>query len=714
MTDTRQAVPEGAPESPRSPRPQPRWRAALAWFADALVHSPVSLTLLVALWVVGAVTGSLRGPTAAILDRYGVGVPALEAGHWWSPLTSGLWCASLAAYIATTLVLILLCAPAERRIGSLPTFGVLLACQVGGALLAVGLAWLSSTGPEWWLAGLADDVAVGGSTGPVGVAMAASAGFSTLWRRRLRVFVLTWFAILTLYIGYLQDVVRLFGALIGLGLGIWLFRRFRSADPGRARLPRPSYAETRVLVSLVVAASGLGALAATFVEQPLGPLAAYSDLFAARPQAQSRVDGVCADPALAGYCRELRSERLFAAYPQRLMAFTPALLLLVAAEGLRRGRRLAWWVAMTLNALVIVLVAGAVLGTPGADRGDGFWLNALDPLVLPVATIVLLVATRRHFRQRIPRASARRLATVIGAALGTLVVLYLGVGLLVRGQFDPAATFGRLLRDLPSRLLPPYYTDLITVPLLPTGGVAKALYTRLGLACWLSVLIGLLIAFVTAGTTDDSAAATRARGVLTSGGGGTLSYMSTWPGNTYWFSADGRAAVAYRVIGGVAVTTGDPFGQESARVPAVAQFSDFCARNGWSPCFYSVTQPIRAAAEQLGWRSVQVAEDTVIPLGALEFAGKKWQDVRTALNKAKKEGITAEWWTYRNAPLAITDQIRAISEEWVADKGMPEMGFTLGGLDELDDPAVRCLVAVDAQRTVHGVTSWLPVYAGAP
>jgi lysylphosphatidylglycerol synthetase-like protein (DUF2156 family) len=96
-------------------------------------------------------------------------------------------------------------------------------------------------------------------------------------------------------------------------------------------------------------------------------------------------------------------------------------------------------------------------------------------------------------------------------------------------------------------------------------------------------------------------------------------------------------------------------------------------------------------------------------LGELKFTGKKWQDVRTALNKAAKEGITAEWTTFQEAPLAISDQIRAISEEWVADKGLPEMGFTLGGLDELADPDVRLLVAVDADRSVHGVTSWLPI-----
>ena len=41
---------------------------------------------------------------------------------------------------------------------------------------------------------------------------------------------------------------------------------------------------------------------------------------------------------------------------------------------------------------------------------------------------------------------------------------------------------------------------------------------------------------------------------------------------------------------------------------------------------------------------------------------------------------------------------------------MPEIGFTLGGLDELNDPEVRCLLAVDGDGTVHAVTSWLPVY----
>jgi lysylphosphatidylglycerol synthetase-like protein (DUF2156 family) len=38
------------------------------------------------------------------------------------------------------------------------------------------------------------------------------------------------------------------------------------------------------------------------------------------------------------------------------------------------------------------------------------------------------------------------------------------------------------------------------------------------------------------------------------------------------------------------------------------------------------------------------------------------------------------------------------------------MGFTLGGLDELRDPAVRLMLAVDESGRVEAVTSWLPCY----
>ena len=109
---------------------------------------------------------------------------------------------------------------------------------------------------------------------------------------------------------------------------------------------------------------------------------------------------------------------------------------------------------------------------------------------------------------------------------------------------------------------------------------------------------------------------------------------------------------------------------------------------------------------------MQIAEDTIIDLPGLAFKGKKWQDVRSALNKAKRESITFRLVELAGEPFAVLAQVRAISEQWVGDKGLPEMGFTLGGVDEALDPAVKVGLAIDTTGSVHGVTSWLPVYAG--
>ena len=66
--------------------------------------------------------------------------------------------------------------------------------------------------------------------------------------------------------------------------------------------------------------------------------------------------------------------------------------------------------------------------------------------------------------------------------------------------------------------------------------------------------------------------------------------------------------------------------------------------------------------------------------------------------------------TFNEAPNDIREQIEEISEQWAQLKALPEMKFTLGGVEELHDPRVRILYAIDAEGTVLGVTSWLPTW----
>lgn len=142
-----------------------------------------------------------------------------------------------------------------------------------------------------------------------------------------------------------------------------------------------------------------------------------------------------------------------------------------------------------------------------------------------------------------------------------------------------------------------------------------------------------------------------------------------------------------------------------------ALLTDRCESDGLVPCLFSTTATVADQAGELGWRSVQIAEDTIVDLAQLEFKGKAWQDIRSAINKASKEGIEFRMVHLAEEPFAVLAQVRAISEEWVGEKGLPEMGFALGGVEDALDPAVRVGLAIDAGGSVHGVTSWLPVYA---
>ncbi|MBB2976554.1 lysylphosphatidylglycerol synthetase-like protein (DUF2156 family) [Microbacterium endophyticum] len=190
-------------------------------------------------------------------------------------------------------------------------------------------------------------------------------------------------------------------------------------------------------------------------------------------------------------------------------------------------------------------------------------------------------------------------------------------------------------------------------------------------------------------------------------GGGTLSWMTTWDGNSYARTSTG--IVVYQRRAGVAVALGDPLGPEDGRAQSVLEFIAASERAGLVPCFFSSSEETRAAVPK-SWRSLIVADDTIVDLKGLEFTGKRWAAVRTSLNRAQREEVTFRMTRLTDEPWGVRQQLRAISEMWVGDKGLPEMGFTLGTLVEAEDPEVRLALAISSEGDVDGFLSWLPVY----
>jgi lysylphosphatidylglycerol synthetase-like protein (DUF2156 family) len=676
---------------------------------------PVTLGAVLLLWSLAIATGSvLTGPPLPLRTWVGAGFGPLGAGHWWVPVTSSWWASGVLPYLVTTVLILLVLPAAEHRAGQWRTLGLLLAIPALGTGAGLGLAAaLRPTGGRW-AEHLGRAVVVDPSAALLGVALAISAGVPVLWRRRIRVAVLVTLTTFVLYAGQLADLVRLASGLIGLGLGMLLFGRGE-----RRPLGGPSRPETRVLLALVVAASALGPLLAAVTGTSNGPLSVLRYVVADPPPDAATVRDICADPAAARMCFMLHMRLRLTGVGPAMMAVMPVPLLLVVAEGLRRGRRAAWLAAVLLHlglAGLGLLLAASTLAARTNQRvflGPGVHphgrLVLVLPLLAPLLVAALLLLTRGQFTASAPSGTYRRWGLLVALTGAAVSVLYVVGSLLIPSGYDRPVNLGMVLLDLPTRFLPPGYLGQIEPTFLPNQPLTTVLYEWSGVLFWTVTTVAALLAFTLTRPPAPRSDRGQLRALLTGPGGANLAHMITWPGHSYYFTDDRRAVIAYRVVSGVAVTTGGPVGDPDRRADAVTGFAAHCHASGWTACLYSVGAETLSTTCDMGWRHVQVAEENVLPL-PVAFTGRAWQDVRTALNRAGKEGLTAEWCRFRHAPLSIAEQIRTISEEWVADRGLPELGFTLGGLEELADDEVRLLIAVDADRRVHAVTSWLPVY----
>lgn len=512
-----------------------------------------------------------------------------------------------------------------------------------------------------------------------GLAAYGAASLSTLWRRRVIILLVAGTVTLTLFVGTLGAVTGLVATTIGGGVG-WLVAR---------PVPGPvSVREWRILALVVFVGVGIGPLIAGLAGEAysiFGQVTALTWL----PAIQSGdVVSACALDPFA--CSDARAAARRSGIGPALAAIMPLVIQIPGWYGFMRARRAAWWYLLVFNVMVILVMVAQVTGWreigvyPAVDLGTS---------VIPwVAVVAVLGVSRRTCPVAVSRAAARRCAVIVTVvfALGGAVWLTLAPALV-------GIPFADALVEWPLRYLPPAF---VFSSFLPDGTLGWALYEWLAMPSWCVVAFAFARMLRAPGPVADDRR--RARALLHDTGGDHLQVMGLWEGNRYWFGCGGY--VAYRPIGGIVVTVGEPVGADPQ---AVADgFEEFCRREGWHPAWYSVRDAF--ARSRTGFRRLKVAEESILAAGT-PLKGKKFQNVRTAANRAKKEGISARWTTWAECTLVERERIIELSEEWVSGKSLPEMRFTLGTIEELDDPDTRLLIAEDATGKMHAVTSWLEV-----
>ena len=679
-------------------------------------RNPATVLFAAFVTAFGLVDGFAHAFASSILLGVGTGFePVVRHGQWWTPLTYSFFTDNLGELLVSIPAILLLVGFAERRLGTARMIFVGLVAAVVGAAAGIGIQAIGVANGDTW----ARDVSEFHIVDPFGfiaaVLLAASAYCGGIWRGRIRVVTIAVCAMYLLYSGEPSDLYRLVAACTGLIAGIVL-----RPHPSIRQWDRSTHHELRVLTATIVAITAFGPLLTLVSGRRYGLLAPLGLLMSGASLHGHNIAEECNPFAVTRLCAaDITLLRLQSAGPVILVVM-PLIVILLAAFGLARGRRLAAWLVIGINTglagLGLIFYGFLPLIAPHRllmHPDPRYWeltLAMLGSILLPALIAIFVARNLRHFQvHSMPGKVPAYFRTVV-IGFVALCALYVGGGWLIRNQFRGVVTFSSLVADLPDRFIPISFLRHAPIVFLPNSPLAGLLYNWVGPLFWIIVIGGAAWCYLDRGALNYSQELPRVRALLLRGGGGFLGQWATWRGNSYWFSDDGRASVAYRVFAGVAITTSEPIGDPEAAREAVTDFARYCDDRGWIPLFYAVHAQYMPAIRRMGWRSIVIGEEAVIRPQEWSTSGKHWQDIRSSINRAERSGIRAVWTRFVDLSPDWAAQITAISHQWVDGKALPEMGFTLGSLEELRSPDVGLMVACDEHDRIQGVTSWLPAY----
>ncbi|GAA0716164.1 bifunctional lysylphosphatidylglycerol flippase/synthetase MprF [Dokdonella soli] len=172
----------------------------------------------------------------------------------------------------------------------------------------------------------------------------------------------------------------------------------------------------------------------------------------------------------------------------------------------------------------------------------------------------------------------------------------------------------------------------------------------------------------------------RARTVYHAHGGGEFAHLSFMGDKHLFWSADNHAVVAYGAVRDRLVALGSPCGPEAAIKRAILDFRHFADAQDRVPVFYEVLEPDLSLYHDLGFDLFKLGELATIRLSEFTLAGKRWEDLRQAVNRSVKEQLTFELVEPPFDTVLMTD-LERVSDAWLEDKGAHEKSFSLGHFD---------------------------------
>jgi phosphatidylglycerol lysyltransferase len=379
----------------------------------------------------------------------------------------------------------------------------------------------------------------------------------------------------------------------------------------------------------------------------------------------------------------------------RMLLLVSGLTLLALARGLSRRKRIAWVFRLAMLAASVVLHL-----TRAFD-----WHHALAAAVL----LVPLVRWRKEFIAR-SDASSIRVALGLTGLLATTLFVFGTLGLRQhseRGHFGVALTWKDCAAGSASALIwqkSEYDQDgsRDVRSFLRALRLGSLLGSFTVLALMLRPVVRRRLAHATPHERD------RVSRLIDEYGHDPMDPFALLTDKSYFFSNGEKSIVAYALWRNFAVALADPIGPEDDKAEAVHQFVRFCKRQDWTPVFYCSHVTRRSLYEQAGLITFKVGEDARLSLENFNLQGGKFQNLRTASNRARKENMEFVWYDAKPTPdHGIEAQLKLISDRWLSAKHGGEMSFDLGAfhLDDLRERGVG--IVRNAEGRIEAFATWL-------
>src|SRR5262249_18039145 len=174
----------------------------------------------------------------------------------------------------------------------------------------------------------------------------------------------------------------------------------------------------------------------------------------------------------------------------------------------------------------------------------------------------------------------------------------------------------------------------------------------------------------------------------------------------FLFSPSRRTFLAYRVVNGSALVSGDPIGEPDEIEDLLREFRRIARASGWRVAALGASEELVPLYRRLGFHAVYLGDEAVIRPAEFSLEGRPIRKVRQSVSRLRKAGYTVRALSVDDVDADLRREIASVSAEW---RGRwPERGFTMA-MDALwAYPDSVLVVAEDASGRIGGFLHLVP------